>query len=199
MSDPQPGNSSVKEQYAAQVVADLERNAKEQAQIGSQLAVLQDQLQSLRDDQAVLMGVQQALGLEKNKSGGSLARPRRRTAPGAGAKAAGVPKPRSTRSAKKPAPRVSKAVPGAQPTLVTLVQDYLAQQKEPRSASEVAEALGTAHPDRGIKKTVVRTTVEGLVAKGLAQRSKQGASVFYSAPDQAQSPDAGAEQEPATS
>ncbi|MGI5041680.1 hypothetical protein ACM9HB_35195, partial [Streptomyces sp. JAC128] len=40
-------------------------------------------------------------------------------------------------------------------------------------------ALGQAHPDRNIKTTVVRTTVEGLVAKSHAQRTKQGSSVYY--------------------
>ena len=38
-------------------------------------------------------------------------------------------------------------------------------------------------PDRGIKNTVVRTTLENLVARGQAQRTKQGSSVYYIAPD----------------
>ncbi|MEU6098600.1 hypothetical protein [Streptomyces sp. NPDC047079] len=52
--------------------------------------------------------------------------------------------------------------------------------------AEVATALGQAHPERGIKTTVVRTTLEGLVAKNQAKRTKQGASVFYTAPDSAE-------------
>ncbi|MFV5997980.1 hypothetical protein ACNPQM_37810, partial [Streptomyces sp. NPDC056231] len=44
-------------------------------------------------------------------------------------------------------------------------------------------ALAQAHPDRGVKTTVVRTTLEGLVAKSQAQRTKQGSSVFYTAAD----------------
>ena len=31
--------------------------------------------------------------------------------------------------------------------------------------------------------SVIRSTLEGLVARNLAQRSKQGTSVFYTAPD----------------
>lgn len=70
-----------------------------------------------------------------------------------------------------------------QPTLVELVRGHLGELNEPRSAAEIAAALGQVHPDRDIKTTVVRTTLEGLVAKGQAQRTKQGNSVFYTAPD----------------
>ncbi|MGY0055090.1 hypothetical protein ACWY4P_00605 [Streptomyces sp. LZ34] len=84
--------------------------------------------------------------------------------------------------AKKPADKAT-APKTTQPTLVELVRGHLTEQGEPRSAAEVATALGQAHPERGIKPTVVRTTLEGLVAKNQAQRrSKQGASVFYTAP-----------------
>ncbi|MGP4088011.1 hypothetical protein [Streptomyces sp. KR55] len=75
------------------------------------------------------------------------------------------------------------AVEQAQPTLVDLVRGHLGEQSEPRSAAEIATGLGQTHPERGIKTTVVRTTLENLVAKGQAQRSKQGTSVFYTAPD----------------
>ncbi|MCX4238229.1 hypothetical protein [Streptomyces ortus] len=67
----------------------------------------------------------------------------------------------------------------AKPTLVELIREHLGRQSEPRSSAEVATALAEAHPDREIKPKVVRTTVEGLVAKGQVQRSKQGSSVFY--------------------
>jgi hypothetical protein len=67
----------------------------------------------------------------------------------------------------------------AQPTLGTLIHGHLSKQSEPRSAAEVATALVQAHPERGIKTTVVRTTLEGLVAKGRVERTKQGTSVFY--------------------
>ncbi|MFM9701146.1 BlaI/MecI/CopY family transcriptional regulator, partial [Streptomyces europaeiscabiei] len=73
------------------------------------------------------------------------------------------------------------AAKAAQPTLVELIHRHLAEQGEPRSAAEIATSLGQAHPDRNIKTTVVRTTVEGLVAKSHAQRTKQGSSVYYTA------------------
>lgn len=69
----------------------------------------------------------------------------------------------------------------AKPTLVNLIRGHLEQQSEPRSATEISAALTQVHPDRGVKTTVVRTTLEGLVAKSQAQRTKQGSSVFYTA------------------
>ncbi|MEZ3180671.1 hypothetical protein KYY02_18845 [Streptomyces pimonensis] len=86
-----------------------------------------------------------------------------------------VPPGRSTRE-----PAAAKA---DGPKLVELVRRHLGEQKEPRSAAEVATALEQAHPGRAVKTTVVRSTLEGLVARNQAQRTKQGSSVFYSTPD----------------
>ncbi|WP_405920719.1 BlaI/MecI/CopY family transcriptional regulator [Streptomyces longwoodensis] len=79
--------------------------------------------------------------------------------------------------------RKAAAAPADRPTLVDLVREHLAEQSEPRSAAEIATTLGRAHTDRGVKPTVVRTTLEALVAKGQAQRTRQGRSVFYTTPD----------------
>ncbi|MFG2638858.1 hypothetical protein ACGFX8_34855 [Streptomyces sp. NPDC048362] len=88
--------------------------------------------------------------------------------------------------AKKAAAKTA-AAKTAQPTLVELVRAHLAEQSEPRSAAEVAEALGQAHSDREIQTKVVRTTLENLVARNAAQRSKQGSSVFYTVTGSAES------------
>ncbi|MGC0373084.1 hypothetical protein [Streptomyces sp. SAI-229] len=69
------------------------------------------------------------------------------------------------------------------PKLVELVRRHLEEQREPRSAAEIAGALEQAHPERSVKTTVVRSTLEGLVARNQAQRTKQGSSVFYTTPD----------------
>ncbi|MDX3517711.1 hypothetical protein [Streptomyces scabiei] len=87
-----------------------------------------------------------------------------------------------TAATKSPAPK-SSAPKKDQPTLVELIRLHLTEQSEPRSAAEVAAALTQAHPDRRIQTNVVRTTLEGLVAKSNAQRSRQGSSVYYTAPD----------------
>ncbi|MCF4137051.1 hypothetical protein L1856_09895 [Streptomyces sp. Tue 6430] len=136
-----------------------------------------------------------------------------------GEKAAAVPAPRKKASAgasrrskaakpaaeaskaavKKAAPRkpAPKTAPKAdQPSLVSLVRAHLADLSEPRSAAEVAQSLGERYPERGIKTTVVRTTLEGLVAKNHAQRTKQGSSVFYTSPEASAAPAANAEVAP---
>ncbi|MEU3852260.1 hypothetical protein [Streptomyces sp. NPDC029554] len=97
-----------------------------------------------------------------------------KTAPAKGATA-------KTATAKTGAAKTG-AAKTAEPTLVELIRRHLGEQKEPRSAAEVSTALGQAHPERDISAKVVRLTLEGLVAKSQAERSKQGRSVFYSAP-----------------
>ncbi|MGW7510040.1 hypothetical protein ACWGJ0_20260 [Streptomyces massasporeus] len=89
------------------------------------------------------------------------------------------------------------AAKSGEPTLVELIRRHLAVQKEPRSAAEISTALGQAHPHRDIAAKVVRVTLEGLVAKSQAERSKQGRSVFYTAPaaQSAAAPEAGAQTE----
>ena len=89
----------------------------------------------------------------------------------------------------------------AEPTLVEHIRRHLAAQKEPRSAAEISTALGQAHPHRDIAAKVVRVTLEGLVAKSQAERSKQGRSVFYTAPaaQSAAAPEAGAQTEDSAS
>jgi hypothetical protein len=98
--------------------------------------------------------------------------------PAAGKRAA--KKAPAARTSAKPA-GAAKAGKSAQPTLVALVREHLTEQREPRSAAEIAAALERLHPERAAKTTVVRNTLEALVAKDQAHRSKQGSSVFYTA------------------
>ncbi|MFD9204225.1 BlaI/MecI/CopY family transcriptional regulator, partial [Streptomyces anthocyanicus] len=120
----------------------------------------------------------------------------------AAAKPAAAKSTASKTAAAKPGTKSVAAESGAaktaaaKPTLVELIREHLGRQSEPRSSAEVATALAQAHPEREIKPKVVRTTVEGLVAKGQVQRSKQGSSVFYTT-SKAAPADATAEQAPA--
>ncbi|MGW0496647.1 hypothetical protein ACWD0Z_14780 [Streptomyces sp. NPDC003007] len=120
----------------------------------------------------------------KAKAPASSAAPRKSTAKKSPVEGAETAK---AGAAKAGASKVSTAKAGAskaaaQPTLVELIRRHLADQKEPRSAAEISTALGKAHPKRDIAAKVVRVTLEGLVAKSQAERTKQGRSVFYSAP-----------------
>ncbi|MFD9279230.1 hypothetical protein ACFWD7_18340 [Streptomyces mirabilis] len=184
-------------QYIAQVTGDLERNAKEQERVAAEVEALQEQLRALQHDHTVLVNMQDALG------GPSLAlEVEAAAAPSVPHQASAEPKQSKGKkaavtSAKKTAPKkpaakassvkassvkassVKASTAAAKPTLVELIRGHLEKQSEPRSAAEITTALTQAHPDRSVKTTVVRTTLEGLVAKSHAHRSKQGSSVFY--------------------
>ncbi|MFI8834902.1 hypothetical protein ACIGPN_28315 [Streptomyces afghaniensis] len=179
-------------QYTAQVAKDLERNAKEQERVGAEIAALQEQLLALQHDHTVLVNVQKALGaadapteVAPSPEDAAVPSPRHeapaKSATGKRSRAKKTGTAQGGKTPKKTAAKTATAK-AAKPTLVELIRGHLTEQSEPRSAAEVATALGQAHPDRGIKTTVVRTTLEGLVAKSQAQRTKQGSSVFYTAP-----------------
>ncbi|MEU5950731.1 hypothetical protein [Streptomyces sp. NPDC047525] len=208
MSDVQPETPGVQAQYATRVATDLETNRTEQERIGAEVAALQEQLQSLEKDHALLLSMQQALGSPSTPAA-AVKKPSTRKkavpAPRASANnssAARTKKPTATKSkpkdkdkdqdkAAKSAPKaVAKkpSAPAAGPTLVELIDNHLGRQSEPRSAAEITTALAQDLPDRTIKTTVVRTTVEGLVAKGRAHRTKQGSSVFYTSVTPAEEP-----------
>ncbi|MFI9243622.1 hypothetical protein ACIGXF_13705 [Streptomyces sp. NPDC053086] len=158
---------------------DLEHNLKEQERITTEIASLQEQLTALQHDHSILLNMQQALGIAAQAGSAAVPSPRKKSA---GARRSEAEKPADGKAAaKKPAAPKATSEP-APPTLIELVRRHLAEQSEPRSAAEVTEALGQAHPDRGVQTKVVRTTLENLVARNLAHRSKQGSSVFYTVP-----------------
>ncbi|WP_328939578.1 hypothetical protein OG288_40755 [Streptomyces tauricus] len=205
MSDNQISTTELTSQYIAQVTSDLERNSKEQERIATDIAALQEQLLALQHDHTVLVNMHQALGGTSPATGTAAAvpsvpsqssartkqpkeakdvkdvkaaKPKKAAATGAAKKA----------EAKKPEPRKTAAKAAkttAQPSLVDLIRGHLEAQKEPRSAAEITTALTAAHPERTIKTTVVRTTLENLVARSSAHRNKQGSSVFYTATTEA--------------
>ncbi|MET7732124.1 hypothetical protein ABZT02_12245 [Streptomyces sp. NPDC005402] len=188
MSESAPSTTELTSQYSSQVAGDLERNLKEQQRLSGEIEALQGQLAALQHDHSVLLNIQQVLGISPSAVASvtpptvAVPAPRKRAAapderPATRKSAA----PAGKKTTGKPAAKASAA--GSGPTLVELVRKHLAEQKEPRSAAEVSTALGRQHPERTIKTTVVRTTLEGLVARNQAQRTKQGSSVFYTSPD----------------
>ncbi|MFE7440914.1 hypothetical protein ACFU7X_10680 [Streptomyces chartreusis] len=187
-------------QYVAQVTGDLERNVKEQERISAEIASLQEQLAAVQHDHTVLVNVQQALGLTQapaqpaaESEGAAAPSPQEKTGAARGRKQKAR---KSTAAPKKAASKMptatsAEAAKAAQPTLVELIRRHLLELKEPRSAAEISAALGQAHPERQFADKVVRVTLEGLVAKSQAERTKQGRSVFYTAPKPANAPEAG--------
>jgi hypothetical protein len=182
MSEVESATTGLKTQYATQVAADLERNTKEQERIGAEVAALQEQLHALQHDQALLVNLQRTLGAENSAQARPGTEESVTAASSVPRQASAEPKPRRQKKTAAKSPGTKASTPAAkQPTLVGLIHTHLSQQTEPRSAAEITTALIQAHPGRGIKATVVRTTVEGLVAKGHVHRTKQGSSVFYTA------------------
>ncbi|MGW5441905.1 hypothetical protein [Streptomyces asiaticus] len=187
-------SANLKSQYAAQVAADLERNSAEHERLSAEIAALQEQLAVLEENRALLLSMRQTLGDDgasgATESGGgsgsgepdaqrgvaalSATRKARKKANAAGGKRKGAESGGSR-------PRRQRVREAGVPTLRELVSNDLAQHGEPRSAAEVTAALSKALPEREIKPTVVRGTLESLVAKGQAHRTKQKKSVFYSA------------------
>lgn len=189
MAENHDETTSLRPLYAARLAEDLKRNAEEQERLSSEVAAIQEKLETLRQDQALLATMQEAL-VGAQDMGDTAAAPTAKASlphqatpvPQAGKQKTN--RARKTTSAKKTAPaaRTADAPKGAgSPTLRDLVVSHLGGESEPRSALEVTDALIGAHPDRGIKLTVVRSTLEAMVAKGHVRRSKQGKSVFYSA------------------
>jgi hypothetical protein len=180
-------NATLKSQYMAQVETDLEGNAKERERLTGDLAALQEQLAVLEQDRELLVGVQQTLASSSSstaQSSGPVAAPvdapavvPRARKPKAAARA---PKPSTGKKAAAKAATPAKSDSAGALTLRELAVTDLAGHSTPRSAVEIATALAQAHPDRKIQTTVVRNTLESLVAKGHAVRSKQGRSVYYS-------------------
>lgn len=193
-------------QYVSQVTKDLEENVREQERVTAEIAALQERLAALQHDHGILLNMQQALGIAapaagavvpapRGKSGGARRTDTKKPAPkkpaakksAAGKAATGKAATGKPAAKKAPAEPAQSAQPAqssqptqpSQPTLVELVRRYLAEQNEPRSAAEVAEALGRTYPERAVQTKVVRTTLENLVARNGAHRSKQGSSVFY--------------------
>ncbi|MER6547513.1 hypothetical protein [Streptomyces sp. NPDC001250] len=209
MPEPTAPVTELASQYVSQVTNDLEHNVKEQERITDEIAALEEQLAALQHDHTILVSMQEALGVvtsvgapatteapvvpaprkqsttapdtttgaASRSVSGTRRAPKKATAEQAEPKKRSAKKPSATKSATKKA-----AGQTAQPTLVELVRRHLAAQQEPRSAAEVSEALGKAHPEREIQTKVIRTTLENLVARNSAQRSKQGSSVFYTLP-----------------
>ncbi|CAM5712780.1 hypothetical protein [Streptomyces canus] len=193
MSETAPSTTELTSQYSTRVTGDLESNLKEQERLSGEIEALQGQLAALRHDHAVLLNVQQVL--DTPATAGSPATPPGAAVPAPRKKKAAAPHERTGtrkstapagKKAGKKAPAKSSTAPSG-PTLVELVREHLAGQREPRSAAEISTELGRQHPDRTIKATVVRTTLEGLVARNQAQRTKQGTSVFYTSPDASES------------
>ncbi|GGP46046.1 hypothetical protein [Streptomyces melanogenes] len=194
----EPDTSTLKDQYAARVTADLDANQQDQSRIRAELDTLKGQLEALERDHGLLQTMQHTLGgapakAAPKKAAATKAAPAKAVAP------AKVPTPRTKKTevkaaAAKPARAPRKNTAPAKtasrskaetsgPTLREVVLGLFAGHQEPRTVSDVLAELTTAHPDRKTSPQVVRNTLEALVAKGELERERKQGSVFYTAPD----------------
>ncbi|WP_069170183.1 hypothetical protein [Streptomyces griseus] len=181
--------SGVTADYAQRVADDLAANRSEQERVRADLTRLQDELVQLQDSEQVLSKMQEVLGgsaksaptaarSRKSASVPAARRPKGKSAQQKGSRAAKAEVETDRKSAAKKKATAKSAA--GEPTWRELITGYLAGQREPKSASEVAAALAESHPKRKVQVTVVRNTLEQGVAQGVLERSKQGRSVFYS-------------------
>ncbi|MET8944532.1 hypothetical protein ABZX30_13335 [Streptomyces sp. NPDC004542] len=165
--------ATVRSRYIEQAASDLEENRRQQQDLTARLDTLRQEerllmnILTLAEDSAMVP--EQAQGEETSSSHVSSAGPATRAA---------TPRPR--RPEAKRSGRGSRR-PGKdhRPLLKDLLLDLLKGHAEPRHAAELREELMSAHPERVPTPQVVRNTLEGLVAKGLIERQKQGRSVMY--------------------
>nr|WP_310591961.1 BlaI/MecI/CopY family transcriptional regulator [Streptomyces canus] len=186
MSETTAEATELASQYSARVASDLEHNVKEQERLSNEIEALQAQLTALRHDQTVLVNIQQAIGATTVPASEIVATvPASRKKPSTPSGKGRKPAAESRKQATKKSTAKSSSSRAGVPKLVDLVREHLVGLSEPRSAAEVTTSLVKQHPERNIKATVVRTTLEGLVAKNQAERTKQGRAVFYTATEAA--------------
>ncbi|MFE5538434.1 hypothetical protein ACFQ78_22160 [Streptomyces sp. NPDC056519] len=104
-----------------------------------------------------------------------------KAAPERPAPAKAVKATKAVKAAKEPAKAKPVATKEKQVPLAELIHRHLSGQAEPKTAREIAQALKSADPVRSVSDNLVRTTTERLVARSLAERVKQGATVYYTA------------------
>ncbi|MFJ8922752.1 hypothetical protein [Streptomyces sp. NPDC102415] len=187
MSENTP-TSGISADYAQRITDDLAANRSEQDRARAELTRLQDELIQLEEGEQILVKMQEVLGAaapaasrsKSAKPAATVPAARSPKAKKASPKGGSTPKPRARTDRQKPAAETGTAKKSGEPTWRELVTGYLADQREPKSAAEVAAALTEAHPQRTTQVTVVRNTLEQGVAHGLLERSKQGRSVYYS-------------------
>ncbi|MER5551924.1 hypothetical protein ABT001_09605 [Streptomyces sp. NPDC002793] len=177
--------STISADYAQRITDDLAANRSEQERTRAELTRLQDELVRLEEGEQILVKMQEVLGGNGKSAGkgrkAAASVPAARRAKGKATSRKGDEPKARVRAKQRTADKGAAAPKGAgEPTWRELVTGYLADQREPKSAAEVAAALADAYPQRTTQVTVVRNTLEQGVAHGLLERSKQGRSVYYS-------------------
>ncbi|MBM9503251.1 hypothetical protein [Actinacidiphila acididurans] len=170
-----PATNNLGDVYADRIRADLDR-------VDAEIAEVRSKLDRLAADRAWLTELLDRLPVPSpSPAVPSAAGPPAATAASPevpAARAAAEPAASSSGPASSSAPRRRRGTGG--PTLVERVVRYLEGRTEPTSVLEVTRMLNNEDDrDRTVSTVVVRNTLEALVARGIAERSKDGRSVHY--------------------
>ncbi|MGW7386741.1 hypothetical protein [Streptomyces sp. NPDC054794] len=195
--------ATIKDKYAGRFATELEANRGEQESLRVRLEQLQAEEEVLLRLQSALAAV--PAGPDSAVSGAADAavtepqdlthapeeaavpQPRHQetSSSGAPAKKSTVKRTAPARKAAKkttaeePADK-SAAKKAAEPSLGDLLKQILDRHPgEPRTAAEVTSELEKEYPERARNATIVRNTLERLVAKSAVERTKQKSTVLY--------------------
>jgi len=176
----QSHSRTLTDMYVERIHADL-------ARIEGEIADARARLEELDRDRVWLLGL-----LDRLPSRPQAAQETAGTEAGAGAEAAApeaaVPEAAAPEAAARTAPggeepapvrRSAKRSGRSGPTLRDLVVKHLAALDGPTTVHEATVTVNDSGLVRQASTVVVRNTLESLVAGGIAERSKQGRSVYY--------------------
>lgn len=170
-----PATNNLGDVYADRIRADLDR-------VDAEIAEMRSKLDRLAADRAWLTELLDRLPAPSPSPGVPSAADPPAAMPVSpevpAARVAAEPVASSSGPASSSAPRRRRGTGG--PTLVERVVRYLEGRTEPTSVLEVTRLLNNEDDrDRTVSTVVVRNTLEALVARGIADRSKDGRSVHY--------------------
>ncbi|MCF3136974.1 hypothetical protein [Streptomyces olivochromogenes] len=195
--------ATIQDKYAGRFASELEANRGEQESLRVRLEQLQAEEEVLLRLQSALAAVTAGPGsavsgaaeaavtepqdLTHAPEEAAVPQPRHQetSSPGASAKKSTVKRTAPARkaakktTAKDPADK-SAADKAAEPSLGDLLKQILDRHPgQPRTAAEVTSELEKEYPERARNTTIVRNTLERLVAKSAVERTKQKSTVLY--------------------
>jgi hypothetical protein len=177
----QPSSKDLTSMYTERIRDDL-------ARVDEEIAAARALLDKLTADRGWLVGLLGHLPPTPEGDGGAVSMPRETTASHDTSIARADEPTSGPRTPPEQAVRVSgvRRRRGNGPTLRDLVMRHLENGGAPVTVHEATVQVNSTGEVRQASTVVVRNTLEALVARGIAQRSKEGRSVYYSLPADAE-------------
>ncbi|OON82618.1 hypothetical protein [Streptomyces tsukubensis] len=179
MSDDSAEVQNLKNQYAYKVATDLEHNTEEQKSIAEEITSLQERLTTLQRDQAMLVGVQQAIGGEAAEA--------LTQAVSAGSQALAGEAKKKTPTAKVPQARKPKQSTTERPKRQRAAEAQKAPAKKKAATSKAEAVEATGAKNQGGKDR--RPTLRELISNQLAAHGEPRSASEVAATLTSQHPD----------